>query len=432
MRITRRSARLMGPVIAVAASMLATTLACGQTASSTSFTYQGELTTGGSLASGVHDFTFTPFASATALVPLGPSICLDDVNVDNGRFTVKLPISVPNDRPLFLQVAVRSNSRLPCSNATDFTTLSPRQEVTPAPTAVYALAIREVAPTIRGSLRLTDAGSLQIFDGTAWRIVTETVASLPPTYTDARTYATSGTTTFTVPAGVTTLYFAAWGGSGAGGWVGPGVTVLPGGCSSATNFASAGGGGAPGRRVVGNFPVTPGETLTIIVGDGGTPATNADGGAGQTTFIRRGTTNVLVVPGGGGGRRPTATIGMGPANIAPSCSLSSGNVGAAGGTAGAAPQLLGGGTLADLGGGNDAGLPGRGPSCYTQGGFGGPDTFSCDAKPGEGTGGGDLTGNTPQFPVPLTFPGPGPSGRGGTATSLPTAGNDGRVTLFWM
>lgn len=398
----------------------------------TSFTYAGELQENGIVVNGTYDLTFTPFATATDTVALGASFCVDNVVVQDGRFTVKLPITVPADGSLFLSIAVRSDSRLNCSNTTGFTTLSPRQEVTPAPTSVYTMAIREVAPTLRGALRLTDTGALQMYDGATWRVVTSSLSSLPAVFTDSRTFANAGTAQFTVPLGVTTLYFAAWGGSGAGGALGPGVTALPGGCSAATNFASAGSGGAPGRRVVGSLPVTPGERLTIIVGGGGRPTTNGDGTAGESTIIRRGTTDVLVVPGGGGGRRATTTTGMPQNGLAVgSCSSSFGNIVVAGGSAAAAAQLVGGGSLADVGAGDGLGIAGRGPSCFLSG-VTNPVQVSCDAKPGVGSGGEDLTGTTPQYPATFTFPGPGPSGTGGSATSLPTAGNSGRVTLFWM
>lgn len=90
---------------------------------------------------------------------------------------------------------------------------------------------------------------------------------------------------FVVPTGVTSIFLKMWGAGGYGG--------------------SAGGGG--GAYVQGRLAVIPGETLTLIVGQGG-PSTlivsyggGGNYGGGGRTAIRRGATELVTAGGGGAG-----------------------------------------------------------------------------------------------------------------------------------
>jgi hypothetical protein len=103
-------------------------------------------------------------------------------------------------------------------------------------------------------------------------------------------------TTWIVPAGVTNIRVQIAGGGGGGGY----------GSSSATSGSCAG-------FVIGELAVTPGETLTIRVGRGGTgynSGTNLGrGGAGSS--ILRGTVLLAAAGGGGGGSSNGNTDGFG-------------------------------------------------------------------------------------------------------------------------
>lgn len=90
---------------------------------------------------------------------------------------------------------------------------------------------------------------------------------------------TGATTTYTVPAGVTSLTIEAKGAQGGG-------SVIPGGL---------------GAEMIGNFTVTPGEVLTVLVGQEGnvTSATQSSGGGASAVWNAMG--NPLIVAGGGGG-----------------------------------------------------------------------------------------------------------------------------------
>lgn len=82
---------------------------------------------------------------------------------------------------------------------------------------------------------------------------------------------TSGTGTFIVPAGVTTLNVQAWGAGGAGGGA---VRSFIGGSNS-----RGGGGGGGGLRNNNSLSVSPNQTYTVTIGNGpaGTSSTGSNG-----------------------------------------------------------------------------------------------------------------------------------------------------------
>jgi cysteine-rich repeat protein len=140
------------------------------------------------------------------------------------------------------------------------------------------------------------------------------VATCQVSPTQSQTFAatTGAATSFVVPAGVTCIAIKAWGASGAGGSQG----FVP--------EAAGGGGGGASAVMPPDFgiAVTPGETLTVVVGlAGGTGTGGAagnrnggngllgtsqngagtGGGGGGASFIQRPGGPILLVAGGGGG-----------------------------------------------------------------------------------------------------------------------------------
>ena len=166
--------------------------------------------------------------------------------------------------------------------------------------------------------------------------------------------------TFTVPAGVTTITVDASGAQGG---------------SVTTTCAATGGLGA---RMVGDISVTPGEVITIMVGQQGLTNGSDAGGGGGTFVVRTG--NVpLVVAGGGGGATNNITACGGNRNGIDATITTSGTASAnglvAGGTGG-----NGGGASSGSGGGGGGfytdgiagtGLPGNNGKCFINGGAGG-------------------------------------------------------------
>jgi len=100
----------------------------------TAFTYQGQLADGGSAANGVYDLKFTLFDTNSGGSAIAGPVTNATVAVSNGLFTVTLDfgsgIFIGDAR--WLEVAVQTNG------GSGFTTLTPRQQLTPAPYAFYA------------------------------------------------------------------------------------------------------------------------------------------------------------------------------------------------------------------------------------------------------------------------------------------------------
>lgn len=150
-------------------------------AQSTAFTYQGELKTSGQLANGLHDFRFRLFNLPTGGVFVGPQVCIDNVQVTGGRFSVNVDFgaafAATGDR--YLEVDVRADSGLDCSNTTGYTTLT-RQLVTPAPRAAAASVANGLATPAGASAAFVDVnGKLGV--GTAAPTHTVHIANPSPT-----------------------------------------------------------------------------------------------------------------------------------------------------------------------------------------------------------------------------------------------------------
>jgi hypothetical protein len=101
----------------------------------TAFTYQGQLKDGGIAPTGLYDFEFKLFDAASGGSQVGSTQTKDDVGVASGLFVVSLDFGaaafVGNAR--FVEIGVR-----PGASAGAFTSLPGRQELTPAPNAIYA------------------------------------------------------------------------------------------------------------------------------------------------------------------------------------------------------------------------------------------------------------------------------------------------------
>jgi hypothetical protein len=195
-------------------------------------------------------------------------------------------------------------------------------------------------------------------------------------------YATPGTQSFVVPAGVTNIRFEVWGG-GAGG----GVNDNPYSGFGLPNGYGGGGGG----HAFGTIATTPGETLTINIGAGGAAAGN-----GALSDIKRGAATLAIGNGG-------------TSNVGGSAAVNSPATGVAMTAPTAAPAGTQGGAAPKIGfGANGTGSP--------RGGAGGQ--------------GGQRSDNTPeQAAVAGTAPGGG--GGGGRTAGLTGVGGAGLVILTY-
>jgi hypothetical protein len=142
--------------------------------------------------------------------------------------------------------------------------------------------------------------------GTGALVVAQGTADQRPTVTRTVVSYTSGSGTWTVPAGVTSIELLLVAGGGGGGANTGGASYNDGG----------GGGGAGGLVYKQNYTVTPGASISYSVGTAGSAGNASKGGTGgNTTF------DTLIAYGGGGG-------GLGGSN---NSSNAAGNTGGSGG-----------------------------------------------------------------------------------------------------
>jgi len=108
-------------------------------AQGTAFTYQGRLNNGGGPASGSYDLTFSLFNLGSGGVAIAGPVTNSAVEVTNGLFTTQVDFgSVLNGATNWLEIAVSTNG------ANSFTTLAPRQQITPTPYAITAAYLSSV------------------------------------------------------------------------------------------------------------------------------------------------------------------------------------------------------------------------------------------------------------------------------------------------
>ncbi len=142
-------------------------LAAGQVSQAvqvgTAFTYKGRLTDGGNPADGDYDLQFELYDNASGPSQVGSTIVLDNVTVASGLFTEQLDFGsgIFDGDARWLEIAVRDGA-----SSGNYTTLSPRQELTPTPYAIYAQNGGDLSLPFAGSvsssseaLSITNTGS---------------------------------------------------------------------------------------------------------------------------------------------------------------------------------------------------------------------------------------------------------------------------------
>ncbi len=100
----------------------------------TAFTYQGKLTDGGQSANGTYDLRFTLYNVAGGGSTVAGPVTKSAVGVANGLFTAALDFGerVLSGEARGLEIGVRTNGN------GAFGTFPARQQITPAPSALYA------------------------------------------------------------------------------------------------------------------------------------------------------------------------------------------------------------------------------------------------------------------------------------------------------
>lgn len=261
------------------------------------------------------------------------------------------------------------------------------------------VSVSGIVATYEVMLQANTAGTLYIYSTG----VAGSIPSNSPLF-DPKVITTVGTSTYTVPAGITQIngYIVAGGGGGG---------------ASTENYGGGGGGGGGGVVIMNNYAVNPGPAFTVTVGAGGSPGSKggdskigsliATGGGGGAS----GGYNGNGVAGGGGG-----SGGGGGGEGANGVSGGNGGMGTPGmGYAGAAGVDIGGNGYSGSGGG------GGGAGGVGSGSNGGPGINVLGATISSGGNGG--TGGWNLF-------GPGSGGKGYTAASGQTGGNGAIIIQY--
>jgi hypothetical protein len=197
-------------------------------------------------------------------------------------------------------------------------------------------------------------------------------------------WSSAGTYSWTVPAGVYRVRAIVTGGGGGGG-------------AGAGSWENIGGGGGAGATAFATFNVTPGETLTIVVGAGGAGGSGRAGGDGQPSQILRGATVLVEAAGGSGG-----------------------------------PYNPGGGTAGGGAGGNSAVFGEGVVGFFVPGGIGFGGSTSTPGVYTEGYGGISFWGmGSPNVNSGITWGAPGAGGGGGTGSLRGRPGQPGIVVIFY-
>jgi len=139
-------ARAARRLIALSCGWLLAHVASAQTPLGTEFTYQGRLLSAGVPAAGDYEMRFTLHDALIAGNPVGTAVTLPTVSVTIGLFTVSLNFGAAafvGDRR-WLEVEVK-----PAGSPAAYVTLAPRQELTAAPNALWALKAAD-ASTLGG------------------------------------------------------------------------------------------------------------------------------------------------------------------------------------------------------------------------------------------------------------------------------------------
>jgi hypothetical protein len=101
----------------------------------TVFTYQGKLEDNSVPANGLYDFEFRLFDALTDGAQFGPVLSANDVPVEDGVFSVPLNFGAFSSEARWLAISVR-----PGAGVAAYEALTPRQAITAAPVAQFALA----------------------------------------------------------------------------------------------------------------------------------------------------------------------------------------------------------------------------------------------------------------------------------------------------
>lgn len=142
----------------------------------TAFTYQGQISQGGTAVTGTLDLEFQVYDALAGPTAVGPAVAVPDVAVSNGLFTVTLDFGggVFDGDPRWLEIRVS-----PDFPTVPYTVLAPRQELTPTPYAIWstdaASAVNaQNAVNATNAVNAQNADTLDTLDSTAFALASHT------------------------------------------------------------------------------------------------------------------------------------------------------------------------------------------------------------------------------------------------------------------
>lgn len=120
-------------------------------AQGTAFTYQGQLNANGAVANGLYDFRFRVAIDSEGDAYIGGYFITNAIPVTNGLFTTQVDFgaNIFTGSSYWLVVDVRTNNP---ANTLNYTALTPLQQLTPAPYAVFATTAGSVFTVLNSSL----------------------------------------------------------------------------------------------------------------------------------------------------------------------------------------------------------------------------------------------------------------------------------------
>lgn len=317
----RCAAVLLAVASGVAFSANTAPLAAAQV-TPTTFTYQGQLTSGGQPFNGTTSLRLQLFDAVTGGNSVAPAQTFSDVQVVNGVFTLRVDFgAVFGPQSRWIEISVAGSPGDP------FTVLSPRQPVSAAP---FAIATRGMTATADGKVGFGTSNPMRPFE----------VNGAPSNGTSADAILIRGGTGTVVSGSFPGFETVNAGGS----------IELVGGTGGASTFSGAAGGevrltgGAGGN---GGFQTSVGGAVIISGGAGGANSFGGQASPGGPVILRPG-------PGGGAGGSIwlDGRTGIGTASpqafldvVAPAGSTASSSIALTAGSA------VGGGLTAAAGGG---------------------------------------------------------------------------------
>lgn len=160
----------------------------------TAFTYQGQLYDTSYPANGKYDFAFKLYDASTEGNKVGTDVNVPEVNVVDGYFPVEIDFGsgVFDGNARWLEIGVRPGDS---DDPNVYTVLSPRQEIKPAPYALYA---KSGTAGPQGEQSPTEPISYIIFiEGTTIKAKNGTTGQIEFSGTDARTVIQAAINTLT-------------------------------------------------------------------------------------------------------------------------------------------------------------------------------------------------------------------------------------------